>query len=110
MKPLKKPAKLTILIFLLLVVVFYLAVDLSNLHIFSCKTQPVIPNPPQFTDSLCSLGNSGLGIFSMMEVGGRNLITSLGYLEIILLLIVLPYIIACAITSLTAKTPKRLKK
>ncbi|MCX6815269.1 MAG: hypothetical protein NT120_00260, partial [Candidatus Aenigmarchaeota archaeon] len=56
-----KPTKATILMFVILLIVFYFIFASVNLRVFSCKTQPVIPNPPAFKDSVCSLTDMNLG-------------------------------------------------
>jgi hypothetical protein len=92
-----KPTKRTILFFLLFAILSLSFFGMTDAKIFACKTRPVIPNPPEFSDSFC-----GLGIF-IFYIGAEMIFTPMGYITIILVLFALPYFLSCGINSLIKK-------
>ena len=93
-----KPTKLTITAFVILVLLFIWALTSLPLSIFPCKVQPVVPSPPQFKDSLCSL---------QTLVGVNIEFTNLGILMEAVIILIIPYLISCAINKLVAKKRKK---
>jgi len=93
-----KPTKYTIIIFIILIIIFLLILISTNIRMFPCKTQSVVPNPPEPEDNLCGF-SAGLG--SSQEF------TPLGYLIMIIVIIVLPYVISCIINSLIKRNKFR---
>ena len=81
-----KPSKWTVILLIILVILSYWFFTNMNTEIFQCKTQPVVSNPPEFKVDICGLG---------MQFGARRVFTPLGYLMIFLVLIALPYVVAC---------------
>ena len=92
-----KPTKWTIIAFIILVFLSYLLYTyIFPIKIFQCKIQPLVPNPQGFKDSIC-----GLDLYSGSRIVGVSIsFTPLGYLEIIIMLLILPYIISFIINSL----------
>lgn len=87
-----KPTKWTIGLFIFLVISSYLFFAYTGIEIFACKTQPVYHNPPEFQENTC-----GLGIYVM---GVRQIFTPFGYFMIALMLLILPYLLACMMNFL----------
>jgi len=90
-----RPTKWTYLAFAILVVASYWFFTNTDTKIFPCKTQPVIPNPPGFTDSTCGLSR---------YLGARIVFTPSGYLVMVLVVFVVPYLLGCAVNSLVKKS------
>ncbi len=91
-----KPTWLKMLLFVVLVALFWLVLTnhQARISFFPCQTQPVIPNPPGYANDLC-----GLWMFSPGFVGVNTRLTAVGIVVIVLVLLVVPYLLACLVAS-----------
>jgi len=83
------PTRITIIVFIVLLILFYWVLATNDIRIFPCKTRHVIPNTPEFRDDTCGLGT--------MYIGVSIIFTPLGYAVEFVILLLLPYLIGCVV-------------
>ncbi|UZE93742.1 MAG: hypothetical protein IB618_03165 [Candidatus Pacearchaeota archaeon] len=71
-----------------------------NLKIFPCNVRPVIPNPPEFVSDLCL---PPISIFGSALAGVEVVYSPIAYILYFVLIILIPYILACTISTLFKK-------
>jgi len=92
-----KPSRGKIIIFVVLVVLSYLFFANTGIEIFPCNVQPVVQNPPEPTSRLCGLGKS---------IGISISFTFTGYLLMVFILLILPYLLASILNYFLKVTDK----
>ena len=97
-KEILKPSKIKIIIFIVLFIVMFNVVRKVDMKIFPCKISPVLAPDMSVTpkDSICSF---------VPMIGIRRNYYPAAYVELFMILIIIPYLIACGIGPLFRKKP-----
>jgi hypothetical protein len=93
------PTVLTLVIFVLLTIGVWLILTShkAKIRFFSCMTQAAVPDPKEYSKDMC-----GLWQFTGGFTGMRIELTPAGILVIGIVLILLPYMASCMISSVIA--------
>ncbi len=96
-----KPNTLKIIIFIVLIIIS-IAI-LWNIKIFPCKTKVVAPGT-EFKEGICtSAALTGEIIPFFMVIGVQTVYSPISYVIYFILVILIPYILACIISTLFKK-------
>lgn len=89
-----KPTLFKVILFIVLMIVFYLFFASVDVRIFHCTMKYGVPE-----NFLTKEGFCGLALLS----GVQNIFSPLGYLTMFIVLIIIPYLISCAVALLRKK-------
>lgn len=89
-----KPTLRTFGIFIVFAIILAWFFASAHVAIFPCKVQPVVPNPPAFTDSTCAFE-----IGPYFSIGARKEFTAAAYAYMAVIFLAIPYLLAALVEA-----------